>query len=230
MRPLRVFYAALLISCLIGAPGWCASTSNVTPLGTIITAERAHVGDASADVGTTIYGGDFLSTEPQGSVQVRAGAARLLLLGASTAVVNNSEGSPSARLLSGTASFSTGNSRAFTLFASKAAIRPQSDAPTIGQVTFVSDKELLVTARRGGLAISVEDETQTIAEGTSYRVLLDPTDSQAPPGAGTGQGPGTGSGGPLKAGRSRFLLLATALIAAGTGVAIYFALESNSSP
>jgi hypothetical protein len=97
-------------------------------------------------------------------------------------------------------------------------------------VTFVSDKELLVTARRGGLAISVEDETQTIAEGTSYRVLLDPTDSQAPPGAGTGQGPGTGSGGPLKAGRSRFLLLATALIAAGTGVAIYFAFESNARP
>jgi hypothetical protein len=232
MQSLRALGAVLLISTLIGAPVWSTSASNVTPLGTVITAERAHVGDASADVGTTVYGGDFLSTDPQGSVQVRAGAARLLLLGSSSAVVNDSEGSPSAKLLRGTATFSTGNSRAFTLFASKAAIRPQSDSPTIGQVTFVSDKELLVTARRGGLSITVEDETQTIAEGTSYRVLLDPTDSQAPAGAGSGsQGPaGSGGGGPLKAGRSRFLLLATALIAAGTGVAIYYAVESNARP
>jgi hypothetical protein len=154
------------------------------------------------------------------------------LLGASSAIVSNTEGAPSAKLFSGTATFSTGNSRAFTLFASKAAIRPQTDSPTIGQVTYVSEKELLVTARRGGLAVSVEDETQVVAEGTSYRVLLDPTDAQGPAGAGSGQGPsGSGSGsGPLRAGRSRFLLLATAFIAAGTVVAIYFACESADRP
>jgi hypothetical protein len=231
MQPLRALCAAVLICSLIGAPVWSAPAGNVTPLGTIVTAQRAHVGEASADVGTTVYGGDWISTEPQGSVQLRAGAARLLLLGASSAVVNDSEGTPSAKLLSGTATFSTGNAHAFTLFASKAAIRPKTDLPTIGQVTYVSEKELLVTARRGGLTISVEDETQTIAEGTSYRVLLDPTDSQGPAGAGSGQGPaGSGSGGPLKAGRSRFLLLATAFIAAGTIVAIYFACESGDRP
>ncbi len=232
MQRLRVFCAAVLVSCLIGVPVWSAPAGNITPLGTVITAERAHVGESAADVGTTVYGGDWLSTEPQGSVQVRAGAARLLLLGSSSAIVNNNEGAPSARLVGGTATFSTGNSRAFTLFASKAAIRPKTDSPTIGQVIYVSEKELLVTARRGGLTISVEDETQTIAEGTSYRVLLDPTDAQGPAGAGSGQGPsGSGSGGgPLKAGRSRFLLLATAFIAAGTAVAIYFATESADRP
>jgi hypothetical protein len=232
MQSLRIFCAAVLISSLIGAPVWSAPVPGVTPLGTIVTAERAHVGENMADVGTTVYGGDFLSTEAQGSVQMRAGAARFLLLGASSAIVNNTEGAPSAKLFSGTATFSTGNSRAFTLFASKAAIRPQTDSPTIGQVTYVSEKELLVTARRGGLAVSVEDETQVVAEGTSYRVLLDPTDAQGPAGAGSGQGPsGSGSGnGPLRAGRSRFLLLATAFIAAGTVVAIYFAVESADRP
>jgi hypothetical protein len=232
MQSLRIFCAAVLISSLIGAPVWSAPARGVTPLGTIVTAERAHVGENMADVGTTVYGGDFLSTEAQGSVQMRAGAARFLLLGASSAIVSNTEGAPSAKLFSGTATFSTGNSRAFTLFASKAAIRPQTDSPTIGQVTYVSEKELLVTARRGGLAVSVEDETQVVAEGTSYRVLLDPTDAQGPAGAGSGQGPsGSGSGsGPLRAGRSRFLLLATAFIAAGTVVAIYFACESADRP
>jgi hypothetical protein len=57
-------------------------------------------------------------------MQVRAGAARLLLLSASAAIVNDGDGMSSAKLVSGTATFSTGNAHAFTLFASKAAIRP----------------------------------------------------------------------------------------------------------
>jgi hypothetical protein len=229
MQRLRIFCAAVLAVSLVGVPV-CSAAPSVAPLGTVIAAERAHVGHGIADVGTTVYGGDFLSTETKGSVQVRAGAARLLLLDSSSAIVNESEGAPSAKLLAGTATFSTAHAHAFTLFASTAAIRPLTDAPTIGQVTYVSEKELLVTARRGGLAVSVDDETQTIAPGTSYRVLLDP-DAQEPAGAGSGnQGPARGGGGPLKAGRSRFLIVATALIAAGTGVAIYKALESSDAP
>jgi hypothetical protein len=231
MGRLRAFCAAILATSLVGLPVWGA-TPSVAPLGTVIAAEHARVGQGSADVGTTVYGGDYLSTDLQGSVQVRAGAARLLLQSASSVIVNQDDGVPSAKLLSGTATFSTANARAFTLFASTASIRPSTDAPTIGQVRYVSEKELVVTARRGGLTISVEDQTQTIAEGSSYRVLLDPPpDAQEPAGAGAGgQGQGGSGGGPLKAGRSRFLILATALIAAGTGVAIYEAMQSPDRP
>ncbi|MGB9430910.1 MAG: hypothetical protein WBQ89_01585 [Candidatus Acidiferrum sp.] len=231
MQRLRAISAAVLALSLVSMPVWAATTPSVAPLGTVIAADRAHVGDAHADVGTTVYGGDRLSTELQGSVQVRAGAARLLLLSSSAAIVNDSEGAPSARLVLGTATFSTGNAHAFTLFASTAAIRPQSDAPTIGQVTYLTDKELLVTARRGGLTVTVEDETQVVAEGSSYKVLLDPSVAQEPAGAGSGnQGPSRGGGGPLRAGRSRFLIMATALTAVGTGIAIYYALESPDRP
>jgi len=233
MQRLRAICAAALASSLTCMPTLAAATPNVTPLGTVIAAERAHVGQANADIGTTVYGGDKLSTDLQGSVQVRAGAARLLLLSSSAAVVNDSEGAPSAQLLLGTATFSTGNARAFTLFASKAVIRPQTDVPTIGQVIYLSEKELLVTARRGGLTVTVEDETQVIPEGTSYKVLLDPSAeaAQEPAGAGSGnQGPTKGGGGPLKAGRSRFLIMATAITGAATGVAIYKALESPDRP
>jgi len=231
MQRLRAISAAVLAWTLVSMPVWAATTPNVAPLGTVIAADRAHVGDAHADVGTTVYGGDRLSTELQGSVQVRAGAARLLLLSSSAAIVNDGEGAPSARLVLGTATFSTGNAHAFTLFASTAAIRPQTDAPTIGQVTYLTDKELLVTARRGGLTVTVEDETQVVAEGSSYKVLLDPSVAQEPAGAGSGnQGPSRGGGGPLRAGRSRFLIMATALTAVGTGIAIYYALESPDRP
>jgi hypothetical protein len=232
MQRLRTIRAAALVFSLAQVPAWGASTANVVPLGTVIAADRAHVGQASADVGTTVYSGDRVSTELQGSMQLRAGAARLLLLGSSAAIVNDSEGAPAAKLLLGTATFSTGNAHAFTLFASKAAIRPQSDAPTIGQVTYLNDQELLVTSRRGGLTVTVENEMQVIQEGTSYRVLLDPAPeaAQGPSGAGSGkQGP-AGNKGPLKAGRSRFLIVATALTAAATAFALSEALESPDRP
>ena len=232
MQRLRAICAAAFGLSLACVPEWAAATPNVAPLGTVIAAERAHVGDAKADVGTTVYGGDRISTESQGSVQLRAGAARLLLLSASAAVVNDNEGAPSAKLLLGTATFSTGNAHAFTLFASKAAVRPQTDAPTIGQVAYISDKELLVTARRGGLVVTVEDDSQVIPEGTSFRVLLDPApEPQGPAGAGSGnEGPLHRTGGPFKAGRNRFLIVAVGLTGAVTAFAISEALESPARP
>jgi hypothetical protein len=232
MQRSRAVWAAIMGLSIAGVPTWgAAGKPNVAPLGTVIAADHAHVGQASAGVGTTVYGGDTISTEDQGSVQVRAGAARLLLQKSSSVIVNDADGAPSAKLVLGTATFSTGNARAFTLFASTAAIRAQSDAPTIGQVTYLNEKELLVTARRGPLAVSVGDDTQVVKEGESFRVLLDPPAdaAQEPAGAGAGQG-NRGGGGPLKAGRSRFLIVATALIAAGTAVAIYEACESPERP
>lgn len=229
MQGLRAIFAAVLSVSVATAPAW-AGPAPTAPLGTVIAADRAHVGQGAADVGTTIYGGDRLSTELKGSVQVRAGAARLLLLSSSSAIVDDSEGAPSAKLISGTATFSTGNSHAFTLYASAAVIRPQTDAPTIGQVTFLSEKELIVTAKRGALVVSVDGETQLISEGTAYRVLLD---SQGPEGAGAGgsgkSNPGMG-GPPLKAGRSRFLIVATVLVGAATFFAISEAIESPARP
>lgn len=231
MRHLRAMCAAMVALSLVCAPVWGATTPNVVPLGTVIAAERAHVGEASASVGTTIYAGDRLSTEMQGSVQVRAGSARLLLLSSSAVIVNDNEGAPSARLLLGTATFSTGNAHAFTLYASKAVVQPQANVPTVGQVIFLNDKELLVTARRGGLTVSVEGETQIIPEGASYRVLLDP-EPEAAQGSG---GEGTDNDRhktkePRRAGRSRFLFVVVGVTALATGFAVYKACESPDRP
>ncbi len=232
MRGLRALLAAVLAVSVTGMPA-LAGPSNAV-LGTVITADKAHVGEGSAAVGTTLYGGDRLSTENAGSVQIRAGAARLLLQSASVAEINDSEGTPSAKLMLGTATFSTGNAHAFTLYASKAAIRAQSNAPTIGQVTYLNEKELIVTSKRGPLTVTVEDETQLIPEGTAYHVYLDPSAApQQPEGAGSGgsQGSGNGHGGsPLKAGRNRFLIFAIGITAAATTFAVVKALESPDRP
>src|SRR5215472_16543336 len=149
-----------------------------------------------------------------------AKAARLFLTEVSAAVLNDTDGVLSARLVKGTAKFSTANARAFTLFVSKAAIRPNTDAPTIAQVTYVNEKELLVLAQRGALAVTVDDETQIIPEGAAYRVLLDPPADMA-----GGQG-----GPPLKAGRSKFLFVAIGVVAVITAIAVSEAWESPKRP
>jgi len=230
MQAQRAIFAIVLSLSLISIHAWGAPTA---ALGTVIAANRAHLGEAKAEVGTTVYGGDNLSTEVQGSVQVRAGKARLLLLSSSSAVVSEAEGAAAAKLLNGAATFSTGNAHAFTLFASAAAIRALTNAPTIGQVSYMGSRELLVHATRGSLVVIVDNETQVVPEGASYRVLLDqPAEmAQGPEGAGSGKDRGPGSGhAPRVAGRSRFIYIAGGLTGVATYLAISEALESAQRP
>lgn len=231
MHGLRATFAALFTLSLATVTVWSVPPP-ASVIGTVIAADRAHVGQASADVGTTVYGGDRLTTDLEGSVQLRAGAARLLLMSSSGAVVTDTEGAPSANLLFGTATFSTANARAFTLHASTATIRPQTDSPTIAQVGYLSKDELIVTARRGSVSVTVEDEMQLVPEGTSYRVLLD---AQGPEGAGAGKEDRNRSSSrrlapPLKAGRSHFLILTSAAVGVITFLAVSEALESPDRP
>ena len=79
-------------------------------------------------------------------------------------------------LTAGTLVFSTARAAATEIGASKASIRSAADIPTVGQITAVAPKLLYVYARRNSLRFSYHDESETIVEGESYRVVLDPTE------------------------------------------------------
>jgi hypothetical protein len=209
----------LLITPLYAAP---AST-----LGTIVYVDRAHVGAAEASVGATVFSGDKLTTDQSGSVQVRAGAARLLLSSSSAALLDQDAVSPFATLTSGSATFSTANSKAFAVHFGSAVIRPNTDLPTIGQVTVLNAKELVVKATRGSLSVAVEGDVRVIPEGTGYRIVLDPNaEPQGPRGAGS-----KGVGGPpIKAAKSKFMWYAIGVTAVVTFFAVQEALESPDRP
>jgi hypothetical protein len=213
---------ALLVSfSLLNTPVWAAPSSS---LGTVVYSDRASLGTASASVGATIFAGDRLTTGQTGSVQVRAGAARFLLSSASVATFSQDDASPAATLTLGSATFSTANSNAFAVHVGSAVIRPDTDQPTIGQVTVLTPKELIVKSTRGSLRIAVEDDVRVIPEGVGYRVVLDPNaDPQGPRGAGT-----KGYGGPpIKAAKSKFIWYAIAV----TAIVSYFAFkEAFESP
>jgi len=210
---------------LLTTRAWATPSSS---LGTVVYADRAHVGAAQASVGATVFSGDRLSTEHAGSVQVRAGAARLLLSSASSATFSQENGSPAVTLTFGSATFSTANSKAFALHVASAVIRPNTNQPTIGSVTVLNAKELFVKSTRGSLSVTVEDDVREIPEGAAYRIVLDSNaaDPQGPRGAGT-KGYG---GSPIKAAKSRFIWYAVAITTAVTYFAVTESLESPDRP
>lgn len=202
--------------------------------GTVVSADRAHLGTAAASAGTTVFAGDRFNTEQAGSMQIRAGAARLVLTGSSRLVWGAEGGSPNATLLGGTAAFSTAGVKAFVLHAGTATFRPKGDEPTVANVTLLNPKELIVRCSRGAVLIAVEDDVRVITEGTAYRVVLDPEAAAgrlggAPAPAAPAR-PQWGQGPPLKTGKSNFIWYAIAFTAVITGVAVYWALESPDRP
>ncbi|HXJ07346.1 MAG TPA: hypothetical protein VNH65_19765 [Candidatus Acidoferrum sp.] len=229
MARLREMVAALVATCLLMTPVWGSSAG---VLGTVVASDGASIGGSGAIVGTTIFAGDNLVTADKGSMQLRTGAARFQLSASSMATVGEAGGMPQATLLRGTVTFSTANAKAFALSVSTAVIKPKSDEPTIGQVTVLGDKQLLVKCARGALTITVGDDSRVIPEGSAYRIVLDPAASEEaqrqPPTQGAG---GKGSRRPpISAGHSRFVWFATGAVVLLTLIAVDEALESPDRP
>jgi hypothetical protein len=238
MRSVRGVVASILVITIGVTPMWGGSSAS---FGTVTAADRARVGGGYVSAGATVFAGDRLLTDDTGSLQLRAGSARVLLTSASTIVLAKDSTAPAASLTRGTAVFSTANAQAFLLHVGDMSIRPTTDKPTVAQVSVVGPRQLLVRSTKGSLTVSVDDDVREIPEGMSYRVVLDPTeselaavdasststDSQEPQGVG---GRRRRNGAPLKAARSRFIWFAIGAAALITGIALYEALESPDRP
>lgn len=227
MAHVRRFCVFILCSAMAGAPAW----SGTPALGMVTLASKAYLGTTTLSSGTTIFDGDRLSTERDGIIQMRTKTAQLRLSQAGAAEVSGTQEALGAKLLRGVAAFSAANSKALLLHASIADIRPETDAPTVGQVVMVSPKELRVQCTRGAIAVTVDGETKIVSEATAYRVLLD-TDASAPEPAQEPEGAGTRkpNRSPRRAGRSRAVYLVIAATAIGGSFAVHEALESPDRP
>jgi len=219
---------SLLLSISLVAP--TVSGTSPAGLGMVVSAYQAHVGTAQASAGTTVFAGDQLNTEDTGSLQLRAGAARLLLNAKSGVTWGTEGGMPLATLNWGGAVFSTAGAHALALKAHTAILRPQTDQPTVGNVTILGPKELVVRCSRGALTIAVDDDIRVIPEGTAYRVVLD---AEAAARANAEPPPSPTSWGqnrPIRSGRSKFLWYAIAFTAVVTAIVVWQALESPDRP
>jgi hypothetical protein len=199
--------------------------ANPISLGVVIHAERAHVGEALASEGSTIYEGDRLSTESGGLMRVNGPALRLQLDAQSTVTLRRTatpEAGIMAELASGTLVFSAARDSNVLVVADDATIRPMPNVTAVAHVRVVNLRELRIYARRGALEFSYHGDTETIPEGAAYRVLLDPSETQTS---------GVSESDPAKqkpvSHHSRFVLLT---IGGALGVAIPVLMHAFESP
>jgi hypothetical protein len=135
-------------------------------------------------------------------------------------------------LTRGTAVFSTATSKAFVMHVGSMAIRPETDQPTVAQVTVIGPKQLMVRSTRGSVSVAVDDDVRVIPEGMAYRIVLDPTEAELAAADQDPQGVGSGrrAGRPRRAGRNRFVWFAIGVTAIITGLALSEAMESPDRP
>jgi len=168
----------LLATALVFSLANPRGNSRAEPLGIIMQADRASLGSESTAQGTTIYDGDRLSTGAGGSLRLRIGEAMVDLMEESRVIVR-SEGDNAAKefaaeLVAGTALLSTTAETHGKIVANGARVRPLAVPRGVVQVRIVGALELLVFARRGPAEVSYHGESETIEEGKSIRVLLNP--------------------------------------------------------
>ncbi len=178
-----------------------------TPLGVIVQADRAQVGSDITSGGATIYEGDRLETQDNGTLRARMGGSQIYLRQGSAADVHGLANGFSANLVHGTVVLSSLEGQTFQLLANGATIRPVGNHPTVAQVTYVNPTALVLTSERGAIEISMGDEVKTIDAGTSYRMETVPDDS----------GPGP-QGGPYHTARNHFVLLTLLFGGVATGI------------
>ena len=225
-RLFRSFVGGILVAVLAQAPALtaaprAAAAATAPALGVVLQASRANIGNGAAVVGSSVFDGDLLQTEKEGQLRVRFGSSQAALVAGGAAVVHQSADGFAADLTRGEAILSSGQGQTFSLVADGATIEPSTSAPTVAQVTWVGPKELLVASRKGVLRVSMGDETKTVADGASYRMLIDPA-AAAPSGAAPPQGT-------QSSGKNKFILIVIGAAVAAVAVGVILAVESPSN-
>ena len=183
-------------------------------LGVVVLAERANSGSEAAAEGTTVFDGDRLSTEAGGALRVQVGGDIVSLADQSSVMIHRGGSEAGmefeAELVSGGVTLSIAKGEIAEIVEGGARVRSQAVTRGVVQVRMIGPKELVVFAERGAAEISYHGETETIAEGKSYRVLLRADEDGAP-----------GDPSAKKAGkRGKVLLLIAVGAAAVAGIAL----------
>ena len=220
----KLFTAVLVAALSVLLMEWSAMAtpagSPAVPLGVVVAAENSNLGAGVTTSGSTIYDGDRLQTPPNSTLRVRLGSGQMVLRQNTVADVHAFPNGFLANLESGTVVVSSPQGQAFQLIADGATIRPSNAQAASGQISMISSKVLILTGIRGTLEVSMGDEVKTVEAGSSYRLEVESEEAD----------PGSPQQPPQSSGRNRFILFLIPAIAAVTGIVIWRALISPTSP
>jgi hypothetical protein len=213
-------------------------------LGVVTKATAAHIGNAAANEGATVYSGDYLSTEDNGVLQVRVGSLSLELQSNSAAHIYRAPYGAVAELNRGSALYVTpGGHENLVIVASDVRVTPVLSLADFGRVSIDDPCKVTVSSERGQADVHVGSESKLLEQGKAYRVAaenslsyrdyLSPDDNdyhshhEHKPCAAYETVKGHA---PIAPGQSRFLYVAIGTVALIGAITIPEAFESPSRP
>jgi len=236
----------LVLFAMSCVPCSCLAQSEPPPaaLGLIARASGGWIGSSVAVEGATLYSGDLLKTEENGSLLVRIGSLSFELQASSSGHVYRAPYGAILELNSGSVVYTTpGGQGNLIVVADDVRVTPVLALPDFGRVSIDGPCSVTVYSQRGQANVQAGSESHLVEEGKAYRVrpenevayhqFVSPDasdyhsyhshESCDPPQAAKGHAP-------LAAGQSRFLIVTTAVVGTATGIAIWKALESPDRP
>ena len=158
------------------------------PLGILTQAYGAHLNEAAALPGLSLFDGEEVSTVAEGRLGVRVGQATILLAGSSNATLHGLNPGVHVDLTAGTVSFSSPENGMVEVHAEEALVRPVKNQLAQAEITIFAPRVLQIFVRRGDLAFRYREEYQVLPEGATYRIYLDsPAEPRGSAGAGAQQ-------------------------------------------
>jgi hypothetical protein len=163
-------FAASAGLCLAAPASWSQQAPSV-PLGIVGAAAAARIGNSTATEGATVYSGDSLSTDDQGSLLVRIGPLFVQLESSSSAHIYRAPYGAVLELKSGSVVYSTpGGGQNVVIVASDVRATPNVDLPDVGRVSVDDPCNVSVQSQKGKVDVRTGHESREIEEGKTYKV------------------------------------------------------------
>jgi hypothetical protein len=208
-------YAGATLPSAAPLPGAAADKA----LGVVIQSQVSRMGQSNLAVGTSVYAGDSVWTDVGGTLRMKVGSGLMYLLASSAMTLGQEDGTVQATLARGTAGFSATPKDKIELLVPQGIVRAADGQPGYGQVTILSEKDVVIAAYRGTLVLDNAGELHMIAAGSAYRVTILDDDAQKQEGSDTQEYPTT------HAKKRRRRLLVALFFMGGAGIGSYFLYE-----
>ena len=142
------------------------------PLGMVVTCRERPSGYANATMGTNVFAGDYLETDPGGTLRIKIGANQVYLSSASSAILMEDQNKIRRKAHARNDWLFFPGFGHFEIVTPVGTVRGADGKPAFGEVTLISPQKILVAAYHGSVVVSNGTTERTIAEGDAYNVSL----------------------------------------------------------
>jgi len=161
----------LVLSIALASPLLAQSQPQSPALGIVVTSSAASIGNSPASEGASIYSGDYLSTQDNGSLLLRVGPVTLQLESSSALHIYSAPYGAVVELNRGSVIYTTpGGKQNVVIVASDVRVTPDPALADLGRVTIDNPCEVTAYNQRGRANVQVGHESRFIEQGKAYRV------------------------------------------------------------